>query len=210
MKKIRLIACAIAVVLVVVAVILPVMLLTRRDGQSSISPSLAPSLAPSSSPTSAPTMDFYWELVEYLEDVPGVSKEELFVPGSPQFRALQWMARKDTFLFALLEETEEAPAALNATANEYVLMKIRQRYALATLHFAFHPGCQVEEDVPCGPKHGRSNWLVVDQDECDWYGLECSGKPGVCQDSCILTEIRDLPNYVARSVAAVDSCKFVP
>jgi hypothetical protein len=110
----------------------------------------APAPPPIPSPSSSPASQLH-EL--FRSTLPPYTLESLRNTSSPQHKAFEWAT-----------ETDRVPW-MEAPSNETLrLARTKQRFALATLHYATG-----------GPRAwlNSSGWLNATRSECEWFGCSC-------------------------------------
>ena len=131
---------------IVVALAVPLMFVERP-----VSVEVSPTAIPTFTPSPMPTPITYADIIDVLFPVSGAA---ILEPGTPQFLALDWIAREGT-------------ANLPYSSSRFV-----QRYALAVIYFSTNGGNWIECSAGGACPFG-SPWLGAD-DFCSWGGIFCS------------------------------------
>ena len=126
--------------------------------------SSSPSVSPTTSPQ--PTKDYSTPLIEgLLSRNVSTAQSLLSDRSSPQYRAVQWLAYRDTYIQDVLP--------LGVT--DFLL----ERYVLVVISFSMPPTFLVD------PPFGHPNTRFQDDDKieetfdvCEWYGVICSDELG--------------------------------
>jgi hypothetical protein len=152
--------CAL-LLLILLAVILPVSLTVSKNNSVKVvnaPPTQAPSRAPSSMPSMAPTSDALQSTAYCLRTQSIVSPDSLASRSTPQYQALTWITKDDTFTIARNVDCQDEG--------------FRQRYAMAVWYFAVDGetwGICNRNNTSCT----ASSWLSSDASECTWYKVQC-------------------------------------
>jgi len=152
MKKGLIAALAIAAIVIGVSVPLTLKFTTGDTiyVEKSSSPTLSPTSAPTMAPTAMPTPDDFPAMIDVLFPISGSA---LYENGTPQNRALDWIARND---------------GANRSPSD---PRFVQRYALAVFYYSTG-GAQWLDCFEGDQCTRGSPWLSSD-DECLWGGIVC-------------------------------------
>ena len=144
---------AIFVGLVVLTVVIVVPTILTQDNRTSSSPASVPQSTPAPvAPPTIPPLERKQNIIDYLTSAGVATESQLNTAGTPQNKAVDWMAFMDKFDIAVPE-----------TNDKYT--RFTERYVLGVLYYSTN-----------GPAWTYDMKFLSDVDHCDWNGYFLDSK----------------------------------